>query len=153
MMPTKNLVENNIIQIINDSNNDYPTRATNGSLGYDLKSSEDTTVAGFSWEVINTKIKIKIMKKNYGLLILPRSGLALRYGLTVLNSPGLIDGDYHDYIKIILMNHNKFAYSVRAGDRIAQLILMNAKEINWVPVEKFNINSTKRKGGFGSTGK
>lgn len=131
-----------------------PKRTTIGSGGYDLKSNENISIPAFSWKGVNTGIKVDIAKLNYSLLILPRSGLALKSGVSVLNSPGLIDSDYNQEIKVILINHNSFTYFVKKGDRIAQIILVNTLPICFQEVDNISSSiASERVGGFGSTGK
>ena len=82
----------------------------------------------------------------------PRSGLALRHGITVLNAPGTIDSDYRGELKIVLINHSKQDYTITHGDRIAQLVAARVEKIQFTPTEQIG-SSPRGEGGFGSTGK
>ena len=94
-----------------------------------------------------------VIPKNYEIQIRPRSGLAAKYGITVLNTPGTIDADYRGEIKIILINHGKKVFVIERGMRIAQLIIAKVEKIKWKEKKKINEHTTKRKSsGFGSTG-
>jgi dUTP pyrophosphatase len=88
----------------------------------------------------------------YEIQVRPRSGLAAKYGVTVLNSPGTIDADYRGEIKVILINHGRDIFTMKAGDRIGQLVLNKVEQIEWRQVSE--LDTTERgAGGFGSTGK
>lgn len=133
-----------------------PQYQTTGSSGCDLYSSEDAVISPGETKLIKTNLYVKI-PEGYEIQIRPRSGLALKYSITVLNTPGTIDSDYIDNICIILINHGKSDFFVYKGDRIAQAVLSKSYKINFIQVEsqeelkKDNINSN-RSGGFGSTG-
>lgn len=91
------------------------------------------------------------LPSGYEAQIRPRSGLALRHGLTVLNSPGTIDADYRGEVKVILINLGEQTYTVQPGERIAQMVIAPVANANWQPAEKLP-SSSRGKGGFGSTG-
>ena len=96
---------------------------------------------------------IKIaLKKNFEGQIRPRSGLAKKFGVTVLNSPGTIDEDYRGEIKIILINHGKNDFVIKRGMRIAQLVISKVEKIEWSEKKKIKLNTNRNKSGFGSTG-
>ncbi len=126
-----------------------PKRATNFSVGYDLYSSEDETIRPLNHKLIRTGIKIH-MPIGIEAQVRSRSGLALKHGVFVLNSPGTIDPDYKGEIGVILFNTGYMPFDVERGDRIAQLVfsyylspVINTNEINL---------SVRGEGGFGSTG-
>lgn len=123
------------------------TYKTIGSAGCDLRSTIDLVLPAGEWYAVPTGVYIERGQPNEYLQVVPRSGLAYKQGITVLNSPGTIDYDYPDEIKVILINHSKDIVAVRVGDRIAQLILSEYKHI-----ENISIESSERTGGLGSTG-
>ena len=130
-----------------------PSYNSNNCSGLDLYAAnkKDITIKSGKVEIIPSGIKI-LLKKNLEGQIRPRSGLAKKFGITVLNSPGTIDEDYRGEIKIILINLSKKSFVVKSGDRVAQMILCpvakgKLKEVKNLPI------SVRSKGGFGSTGK
>lgn len=140
------------VQIINKSNNPNPSYQTKSSAGMDIRSYVEAPViieAG-KWKLINTGIYIKL-PKGCEAQVRPRSGLALKKGITVLNSPGTIDSDYRGEIGVILINHSKEKFIIGSGDRIAQLVISRHESVNWDNV-KFIDSSSRGSGGFGSTG-
>ena len=136
-----------------DKNIKLPTYKTSGSSGMDLVAyiKNKITIDPGKTVMIPTGIAVAI-PKNYEIQIRPRSGLAAKKGISVLNTPGTIDSDYRGEIKIILINLSKKLFVVKSGDRIAQMILCpvikaKLKEVNNLP------KTIRGKGGFGSTGK
>jgi dUTP pyrophosphatase len=141
-----------------------PKKATESAAGYDLcawlKDSydEQTLVTPHSTLIVPTGLNVNI-PNGYEIQIRPRSGLAAKFGVTVLNTPGTIDSDYcgdgEDFeLKVILINHNKIPFSIKHGDRIAQMVVAKLADHELVEVEEFGkTNKTSRKGGLGSTGK
>jgi len=141
------------IQVINSSIYDLPRYETIRSAGVDVRCSEkwDTEIPPGGTALVGTGLAVSI-PSGYEIQVRPRSGLALKYGVTVLNSPGTIDADYRGEIKVILINHGKDIFTIKPGDRIGQLVLNKVEQIEWMPVSE--LDSTRRgKGGFGSTGK
>lgn len=141
------------IKIVNTSSNPLPAYATSGSSGMDIRAHLATvqTLKPLERALIPTGIFIEI-PPGYELQIRPRSGLAMKYGITCLNTPGTIDADYRGEIKIILINLSQQEQVVQPGDRIAQMIVQQVEQAVWKPVEK--LEATKRNaGGFGHTGK
>jgi dUTP pyrophosphatase len=135
--------------------NDLPLPAyqTEGSAAMDLAAAvaEDVVVPPGEWRLIPTGLSIAIPRGHEGQ-VRPRSGLALRHGVTVLNAPGTIDSDYRGELKVTLINHGKEPFVVRRGDRIAQLLLCAVSRAEWEPVAA--LESTPRgDGGYGSTGR
>lgn len=140
------------ISIINNSNNPNPKYQTKSSAGMDLMAFVDDPIIIESgeWKLISTGIYIKL-PTGFEAQVRPRSGLALKKGITVLNSPGTIDSDYRGEIGVILINHSKNNFIVNSGDRIAQLVIAKHESINLKNVQSID-SSNRGKGGFGSTG-
>ena len=142
-----------LVSVQNQSNFDLPTYATKASSGLDLKAVEDSpvTLEPLERRIIHTGLKIAL-PEGYEAQIRPRSGLAAKYGITVLNSPGTIDADYRGEIGVILVNLSNTSFTIQPGDRIAQLVVAKFEQIDWLPMDE--LSDTKRgEGGFGSTGK
>jgi len=128
------------------------TRQTSGSSGFDLHANADTTVTRGGRVLIPTGIAIAI-PFGYEVQIRPRSGLALKHGVTVLNTPGTIDADFRGEIKVLLINHGETDFSVQRGDRIAQMIVAKVEMVELIDIGEEELPSTSRgDGGFGSTG-
>lgn len=141
------------VKIINQSTNTLPEYATPGSSGMDIRAflNEAVQLKPLQRELISTGLFIEL-PVGYEAQIRPRSGLAIKQGITCLNSPGTIDADYRGEIKVILINLSNEDVTIHSGDRIAQMVIQKTEKINWLPVEI--INETKRgDGGFGHTGK
>ena len=141
------------IKIVNRSAFDLPTYETPSSAGMDLRANISTPVTLKSLEraVIPTGLFIEL-PPGFEAQVRPRSGLAARNGITVLNSPGTVDADYRGEIGVILVNLSPDAFTVQAGDRIAQLVIAKHERAEWV--EGKPLSATERgTGGFGSTGK
>jgi dUTP pyrophosphatase len=140
------------ISIINNSNNPNPKYQTKSSAGMDLMAFVDDPIIIESgeWKLISTGIYIKL-PIGFEAQVRPRSGLALKKGITVLNSPGTIDSDYRGEIGVILINHSKNNFIINSGDRIAQLVIAKHESINLKNVQSID-SSNRGKGGFGSTG-
>lgn len=141
------------IKIINQSDNPLPHYATTGSSGMDLRAFLKGTVTLQPLErtLIPTGLFIEL-PQGYEAQIRPRSGLAIKQGITCLNTPGTIDADYRGEIKIILINLSNEIQSVQNGDRIAQMVIQKVEQVEWELSSE--IEETERSaGGFGSTGK
>ena len=141
------------IGIINSSRHPNPEYKTPGSSGMDIRANIDTGVILDPGQrmAVPTGIFLEI-PKGLEAQVRPRSGLALKAGITVLNTPGTIDSDYRGEILIILINHSKNKFMIEDGDRIAQLVITRVVKSYWTEVAE--LRKTKRdKGGFGSTGK
>ena len=140
----------------NESNNPDPEYATDGSSGFDLRANLDSPVniQPHSVKIIPTGLYFEI-PDNFEIQIRPRSSLAAKYGVTVLNSPGTIDSDYRGEIGVILINHSDNAFTINNGDRIAQAVAAAVTAKNFIKLTKVNnINEDTERGsgGFGSTG-
>ncbi len=141
-----------IVEIINKSKHPKPTYKTRGSSGLDIRANIENSINLHPMEraVIPTGIYLEI-PENIEAQIRPRSGLALKSGVTVLNTPGTIDADYRGEVAVILINHSKTLFTINDGDRIAQIVFSKVEKINWR--EKKVLTKTERgAGGFGSTG-
>jgi dUTP pyrophosphatase len=142
-----------IIPIVNHSHHPLPAYATHGSSGLDLRAFIPTPVqlAPLERVLIPTGLHIA-MPNHMEAQIRPRSGLAIKQGLTCLNTPGTIDADYRGEIKVILINLSNEIQLIQDGDRIAQIVFQQVEKMEWQLVE--NLESTQRgEGGFGHTGK
>ncbi len=141
------------IKIINHSSNPLPEYATEGSSGMDIRASLDTaqSLQPFERVLIPTGIFIEL-PSGFEAQIRPRSGLAIKQGITCLNSPGTIDADYRGEIKIILINLSKEEQVIQPGDRIAQMIIQKVDKGIWKEVTDLEITD-RNAGGFGHTGK
>jgi dUTP pyrophosphatase len=127
-----------------------PSYATDGSAGMDLRASEPVTVEPGEFKSIGTGIHMEIPPGFEGQ-VRPRSGLALKYGVTLLNSPGTIDSDYRGEIRVIVINHGRKAWSAKPGDRIAQIVFTPVSRVNLSEADELRA-SDRASGGFGSTG-
>ena len=141
-----------IVSIINKSKNDLPKYETLLSAGMDLRASleEAIIIQPFQRLVVKTGLFISL-QKGYEAQIRSRSGLALKKGISVLNSPGTIDADYRGEIGVILINLSDTDFVINSGDRIAQMIIAKHEIISWKVVDKLD-DSTRGEKGFGSTG-
>lgn len=141
------------IKIINTSGNNLPEYATNGSSGLDLKANLAAAVVLQPLEraMIPTGIFIEL-PYGFEAQVRPRSGLALKHGITCLNSPGTVDSDYRGELKVILINLSNESYAVNNGERIAQIVISKVEKANWQPVVQLE-SSIRGEGGFGHTGK
>ena len=129
---------------------ELPAYATEGAAGMDVLAAEDVTLAPGARHAVATGLAVAI-PHGYEIQVRPRSGLALKHGVTVPNTPGTIDSDYRGELKVILINHGDSACEVRRGDRVAQLVLAPVTQATWLPVDE--LDETERgEGGFGSTG-
>ena len=142
-----------IIPIVNHSHHPLPAYATQGSSGLDIRAFIPTPVqlAPLERVLIPTGLHIA-MPNHMEAQIRPRSGLAIKQGLTCLNTPGTIDADYRGEIKVILINLSNEIQVIQDGDRIAQIVFQQVEKMEWQLVE--NLETTQRgEGGFGHTGK
>ena len=139
------------LKIKNLSDNPTPYYKNPGDAGMDICSNENVKVLAFNWKLISTGIYLEI-PEGYEVQVRSRSGLAVKNGLMVLNSPGTIDSGYRGEVKVILKNHDHHSYDVKKGDRIAQLVM--ASVVRAEIEEVIELSETERnEGGFGSTGK
>lgn len=129
-----------------------PTYATEEAAGIDLHAavSSSLTIEPGKVVLVPTGIRVAV-PKGYELQIRPRSGLALKHGITVLNSPGTVDADYRGPVGVILANLGDQPFTINRGDRIAQAVLSRVERVEWEPVEVFD-ETPRGSGGFGHTG-
>jgi dUTP pyrophosphatase len=141
------------VKIINKSSNELPAYATAGSSGMDIRAFLDSPKVLLPLEraLIPTGLFIEL-PDGYEVQVRPRSGLAIKQGITCLNTPGTIDSDYRGEIKIILINLSKEEQVINPGDRIAQMVIQKVEKIIWEPVEQLEVTE-RNAGGFGHTGK
>jgi len=141
-----------LIKIINQSTNELPAYATIGSSGMDIRAfiSEPLVLQPSERVLVPTGLFVEI-PLGYEIQIRPRSGLAIKQGITCLNTPGTIDADYRGEIKVILINLSKEPQTILPADRIAQMVVQKVEQVQWVPVNELS-DSDRGSGGFGSTG-
>jgi dUTP pyrophosphatase len=129
---------------------ELPGYATQGAAGMDVLAAEDVTLAPGARHAVATGLAFAI-PAGFEIQVRPRSGLALKHGITVPNTPGTIDSDYRGELKVILINHGTEPFEVRRGDRVAQLVLAPVTRASWLKVDELD-RTDRGEGGFGSTG-
>ena len=141
------------VPVQNESNFDLPTYATKASAGVDLKAVLEAAITLHPLErrIISTGLKIAL-PGGYEAQVRPRSGLAAKFGITVLNAPGTIDADYRGEIGVVLVNLSNEAFTIEPGERIAQLVVTKFEQIDWKLTQELS-ETDRGEGGFGSTGK
>jgi dUTP pyrophosphatase len=141
------------VKIVNTSNNPLPEYATEGSSGMDLRADLSLPVAlqPLERKLVPTGLFIEL-PQGFEAQVRPRSGLAIKHGITCLNTPGTIDADYRGEIKVVLINLSAEQQIINPGDRIAQLVIQKVEKINWEQVTVLT-ETVRNSGGFGSTGK
>ncbi len=135
-----------------DTNPDLPlpAYATAGAAGMDVVAAETVTIAPGARHAVATGLALAI-PPGYEIQVRPRSGLALKHGVTVPNTPGTIDSDYRGELKVILINHGDAPFAIARGDRVAQLVLAPVTRAHWLEASELDA-TTRGEGGFGSTG-
>lgn len=141
------------VKIVNHSPFPLPAYATALSAGMDLRADlkEPLTLGSLERALVPTGLHIEL-PAGYEAQVRPRSGLAAKHGISIVNAPGTIDADYRGEIKVVLVNLSNEAFTVNPGERIAQLIVARHEQVEWEPVEALD-ESGRGSGGFGSTGK
>ncbi len=142
-----------IIRVINKSKNTLPAYETAHAAGMDLRADVETTVVLKPMErkLIPTGLYIEL-PESFEAQIRPRSGLAFKHGIGIVNSPGTIDADYRGEIKVLLINFSADDFEINTGDRVAQMVVAKHERVKWEQVEV--LNETQRgEGGYGHTGK
>ena len=141
------------IKIINKSDHQLPEYETGASAGMDLRAniSEAVILKPLARAIIKTGLFIEL-PVGFEAQVRPRSGLAAKHGLTVLNSPGTVDADYRGEIGVILVNLSNTDFKIENGERIAQLVIAKHDRAVWLEVDQLN-ETSRGEGGFGSTGK
>lgn len=147
-------MEKVIVKIVRENDKiELPKYETSGAAGMDVRANitEPIVLGSLERTLVPTGLKIAI-PEGYEVQVRPRSGLALKHGITLLNTPGTIDSDYRGELKMIIANMSKDAYTINPGERIGQLVLNKVEQIEWEVVE--TLDETERgAGGFGHTGK
>lgn len=145
-------MENMKIKIVNTSSLPLPQYSTSLSAGMDLRADieEPLTIAPLGRVIVPTGIRIEL-PEGYEAQIRPRSGLAAKHGVTVLNPPGTIDADYRGEIKVILVNLSDTPFTFERGERIAQMVISSYTRAEWVETDELG-ESARGEGGFGHTG-
>jgi len=142
-----------IVKVVNTSKHQLPEYQTESSAGLDLRANIDEKIIlkPLQRTLVPTGLFMELAP-GHEAQIRPRSGLAYKYGVTVLNSPGTIDADYRGEIKILLVNLSEEEFVIEDGERVAQMVIAKHEQIQWLPVDTLE-DSTRSAGGFGSTGK
>ena len=140
------------VKVVNKSDNELPQYQTSYSAGMDLRASieDDIILEPLQRQLIGTGIYIEL-PEGYEAQIRPRSGLAYKHGISVLNSPGTIDADYRGEIKVLLVNISNEAFTIKPDERIAQMIIAEHAQADWQQVDSLS-DTERAAGGFGSTG-
>lgn len=137
------------VKVLKGLGNKLPIYETSQSAGADVRSTEYIVIPAHGRALVHTGLRVAI-PDGYEIMVRPRSGLALKNGITVLNTPGCVDADYRGEIGVILFNTTDKNFEIQAGDRIAQLVLSKVEQINWIEVDE--LDETERgNGGFGHT--
>lgn len=141
------------IRIVNKSGHPLPTHATAGSAGLDLRAAleEPVTLEPLDRALIPTGLYFAI-PAGYEVQIRPRSGLAMKHGITVLNTPGTIDSDYRGEIRVALINLSREPFTIEPGERICQMVLARYEQVEWAETELLD-DTDRGEGGFGHTGR
>ncbi len=141
-----------IIRVINRSKNNLPAYETINAAGMDLRADLESTVTLQPMErkLVPTGLYMEL-PEGFEAQIRPRSGLAFKHGIGIVNSPGTIDADYRGEIKVLLINFSDQAFEINTGDRIAQMIVAKHEKVNWQQVEVLN-ETLRGAGGYGHTG-
>lgn len=141
------------VKIINRSKHELPAYQTSASAGMDLRANleEPIVLHPLERKLVGTGLFIEL-PIGFEAQIRPRSGLAFKHGLTVLNSPGTVDADYRGEIKVLLINLSSEAFEIKDGERIAQMVIARHEQINWESTDILS-DTERGAGGYGSTGK
>jgi dUTP pyrophosphatase len=141
------------VRIINKSNHELPAYATSGAAGMDIRAniSEPVTLKPLERAMVPTGLFLEI-PAGYEAQVRPRSGLAAKHGVTVLNTPGTIDADYRGEVKVILVNLSNEPFTINDGERIAQLVIAAHATVTWEETNELS-ETSRGGGGFGHTGK
>lgn len=141
------------VKVVREKEVELPKYETEGSAGMDVRANikEPITLKSLERILIPTGLKVAI-PEGYEIQVRPRSGLAIKHGITMLNTPGTVDSDYRGELKVIVVNLSNEAYTIEPNERIGQFVLNKIEQIEFVEVEE--LDSTERgEGGFGHTGK
>lgn len=141
------------VRIVNTSANPLPSYATSGSAGMDIRANliESIVLKPLERVLVSTGLFMEL-PEGYEAQVRPRSGLAIKHGITCLNTPGTIDSDYRGEVKVILVNLSSEDHEINHGDRIAQMVIQKVDRVEWLLVEELT-ETIRGEGGFGHTGK
>jgi len=141
------------VKVINNSHHPLPRYETPLSAGMDVRANldEPITLSPLERALVPTGLFVEL-PEGYEMQVRPRSGLAAKFGLTVLNAPGTIDADYRGEVKVILVNLSNEPFTINDGERIAQLVVAQHAQVEWIDTDTLS-ESERGAGGFGSTGK
>lgn len=141
------------VKVINQSKHDLPRYETALSAGMDVRANLDEPIVlkPLARAMVPTGLFVEL-PAGYEMQVRPRSGLAAKFGLTVLNAPGTIDADYRGEVKVILANLSSEEFTINDGERIAQLVVAQHEQVDWDPTDTLS-DTSRGAGGFGSTGK
>jgi dUTP pyrophosphatase len=128
-----------------------PTAQHPGDAGYDLQAARDAVLGPGERALVPTGVAVAI-PAGYAGLVVPRSGWAIKYGLSVVNAPGIVDAGYRGELQAILINHGSETIEIKTGERVAQLIIVAVPEVDWIEVDQLE-ESVRGEAGFGSTGR
>lgn len=141
------------VKIVNKSNNDLPVYSTEHAAGMDLRAYIDEPIVLGSLERVMVPTGLFIqLPVGYEAQVRPRSGMAIKYGISVINTPGTIDADYRGEICVLLVNLSKDDFTINSGDRVCQMVINKHEKVEWEDVEVLD-ETVRGKGGFGHTGK
>ena len=142
-----------VVKIINRSKNPLPSYATEGSSGMDLRADieDNLTIQPMERRLVPTGLFIEL-PMNYEAQVRPRSGLAIKQGITCLNSPGTVDADFRGELKVVLINLSNETQTIHPGDRIAQMVIQKVEKVILTQVNEIDC-TVRGEGGFGHTGK
>ncbi|HKG69767.1 MAG TPA: dUTP diphosphatase [Segetibacter sp.] len=142
-----------VVKIINRSKNPLPSYATEGSSGMDLRADieDNFTIQPMERRLVPTGLFIEL-PVNYEAQVRPRSGLAIKHGITCLNSPGTVDADFRGELKVVLINLSNETQTIHPGDRIAQMVIQKVEKVILTQVNEISC-TVRGEGGFGHTGK
>ena len=149
------MIDNVVVKFYRETTNPLPRYSNHGDAGMDIRSNEDISIAGFAWGVVSTGLYV-VIPFGYEGQVRSRSGLAAKNGIAVLNSPGTIDSGYRGELKVILKNNSRWAFEIKTGDRIAQLVIKPVVMVEMIDIKKeehiLESETENRGGGLGSTG-
>lgn len=142
-----------VVKVINRSGNALPAYETPLAAGMDVRAdmTESIVLGPLERALVPTGLFVEL-PEGFEMQVRPRSGLAAKHGVTVLNAPGTIDADYRGEIKVILVNLSNTAFEIKPGERIAQLVVARHERVEWQAAEELS-DTERGKGGFGSTGR
>ena len=149
------MIDNVVVKFYRETTNSLPRYSNHSDAGMYISYNEDNSIAGFEWGVVSTGLYV-VIPFGYEGQVRSRYGLAAKNGIAVLNSPGTIDSGYRGELKVILKNNSKWAFEIKTGDRIAQLVIKPVVMVEMIDIKKeehiLESETENRGGGLGSTG-